>query len=319
MILEHLRDHLIGRAPRRLPYGAAEIARRHRVAGTLYHIRPQMSDFDARICQQAWAEATGAHLLRLEALCRTWPADAPAPMVFKGADLAEHLYGDPGARAARDLDVLVPPGAFDDVVAALIPQADEVRWPSYERLATDRPYAVGLVFDGVLIEIHAHPMPPHRRGPHGAALWARSEPWTFEGTALRRPAPLDRVAIWLANMAKDAFYGDLGDLLDGAMLRRAYTDETLSAVAKAHGLTTAWRLAQRRLDAFMGVGPRGRSRSGLDRLLPAVGAEPIQPPQLTFQALKWVLMPPAGRLPALRRSVAMAYSQLSGTKRMSPG
>lgn len=306
MIIEHLQDHLAGRAPRRLPYGAAVIARRHRVAGTLYHIRPPMSDFDARICRQAWAEATGAHLLRLEALCRIWPADAPAPMVFKGADLAEHVYADPGARAARDLDVLVPPGTFDALTAALIPRADAVRWPSYERFKSDRPYAVGLVLDGVLIEVHAHPTPPHRRGPHGAALWARSEPWIFEGVALRRPTPLDRFALWLANMAKDAFYGDLGDLLDGAMLRRASDDATLSAVADAHGLTHAWRLARRRLDAFAGV---DADRRGLDRLLPPVGAEPIQPPQLQFQALKWALMPPAGRLPALRRGLVMGLGQ----------
>ena len=259
-----------------------------------------MSDFDARICQQAWAEATGAHLLRLEALCRIWPADAPAPMVFKGADLAEHVYRDPGARAARDLDVLVPPGVFDAVAAALAPLADEVRWPRYERWLTDAPYAVGLMFDGVLIEIHAHPMPPHRRGPHGAALWARTEGWTFEGTALRRPARADRFAIWLANMAKDAFYGDLGDLLDGVMIRRTLDAATLAAIARAHGLTVAWRLAQRRLDAFMGEG----GRAGLERLLPPVGAEPVQPPALRFQALKWTLMPPAGRLPALRRGLA---------------
>lgn len=311
-VLECLRDHLAKRAPRRIPYGAAVIARRHRVAGTLYHIRPPMSDFDARICQQAWAEATGAHLLRLEALCRIWPADAPAPMVFKGADLAEHVYRDPGARAARDLDVLVPPGTFDAITAALIPQADEVRWPSHERLASDRLYAVGLVFEGVLIEVHAHPMPPHRRGPHGAALWARSEPWTFEGTALRRPAPLDRFAIWLANMAKDAFYGDLGDLLDGAVIRRGLDDATLDAVAKAHGLTMAWRLAQRRLAAFDGVTAQaGIDWGSLDRLLPPVGAEPIQPPQLRFQTLKWTLMPPAGRLPALHRGLASLYERLT--------
>ena len=48
------------------------------------------------------------------------------------------------------------------------------------------------VSEGVLIEIHTHPMPPHRGGPDGATLWARSEPWTFDGFGLRRPTPLDQ-------------------------------------------------------------------------------------------------------------------------------
>jgi hypothetical protein len=249
-----------------------------------------MSDFDAQICERAWAEAAGAHLLRLEVLCRIWPADAPAPLVFKGADLAEHVYGNPGARAARDLDVLVPSGVFEQVTTALIPRADEVRWPRYERFAADAPYAVGLVFEGVLIEIHTHPMPPHRGGPDGATLWARSEPWTFDGVGLRRPTPLDRALLWLVNRAKDAFVGDVGDALDGALILRDLDATAVDGLAAAYGLKPAWNLAQRRLSRVW--------RSPL--------VEPSEPDRLRFQAMKWALMPPVGWVPALQRGVASA-------------
>lgn len=289
-LLECLSDHLRGRPPRRLAFGVATIANRHRVAGTLYHIRPPMSDFDAQICERAWAEAAGAHLLRLEVLCRNWPADAPAPLVFKGADLVEHVYRNPGARAARDLDVIVPPGVFDDVVAALTPRAEAVRWPRYERFAADAPYAVGLVIEGVLIEIHTHPMPPHRGGPDGAALWARSESWCFDGFGLRRPAPLDRALLWLVNRAKDAFVGDLGDALDGALILRDLDPTAVARQARMYGLTPAWMLAQRRL------------RRVWDRPL----VEPAEPNWGRFQAMKWALMPPVGWGPAAARGVASA-------------
>lgn len=311
-----LRAHLARRRLPRLPPGIGAVARRHRVAGTLYHIGASLSDLDAQICRAAWADACGAHLLRMEALCRIWPGDLPEPLIFKGADLAENVYGDPGARAARDLDLIVPPGVFEAAVARLRPLADAVRWPRYERLPGDRPYAVGLVIGELLIELHAHPMPPHRGGPHGAALWARSERWPLDGAALRRPAPLDRWLLWLCNQAKGAFFGDLGDLLDGAMILRALDAPlaTLDAVAEAHGLRPAWRLARRRLGPIWPAValPDG----GLARLLPPVGADPIEPPPLRFQALKWALMPPEGRWPAFKRGL---YSQLSGTKTMSPG
>lgn len=315
-----LRDALADQPLRRLPSGIASIARRHRVAGTLYHIDRTRGDLlrenDREACRAAWADAVGAHLLRMEVLCRIWPADLPAPLVFKGADLAENVYADPGARAARDLDLIVPPGVFEKAAAALRPHASEVRWPRYERFADDRPYAIGLVIDGVLLEIHAHPMPPHRGGPHGAALWARSMRWALDGAALRRPAPVDRFVLWLCNQAKGAFYGDLGDLLDGAMILRQLkaSPVALTRIATAHGLGRAWGLARRRLAPIWPA--VGGSRSVLDRLLPPVGADPIEPPALRFQAMKWALIPPAGRWPALKRGI---YSQLSGTNTMSPG
>jgi hypothetical protein len=123
----------------------------HRLAGTLYHIKAPLGESDTLVCRSAWADQLGAHLLRVEALSRIWPREAPPPLIFKGADLAENLYNDPGARQARDLDLLVPPSAFDGLVRHLARSADQLERPRHERFAHDREHAVGLRFGPLLI------------------------------------------------------------------------------------------------------------------------------------------------------------------------
>ena len=241
--------------------GAVTAALGHRLAGTLYHIGAPLREPDRNQFERIWAAQLAAHLSRAETVRRVWPSHLPPPMIFKGADLAEHLFDDPGARQALDVDLLLPAPAFHAAHRALAAHADEVRRPRAERHPWESPHALGYVFDGSLIELHRDPVPPHRLRLDGVDLYARSRPGRLGEMAVRVPTPRDRVLLWLANLAKGAFFGDVADLLDGAILLRALgPDPTLGPALSRAGLGTAWAVARHRL-AAVGFGPPPRTRA----------------------------------------------------------
>ena len=286
-------------------------AQAHRLAGWLYHTRAPMGEFEALPCQRAWADALGAHLMRVECLQRIWPREAPPPLVFKGADLGEHLYGDPGARQARDLDLLVPPAALPGLVRHLAPLADRVERPRHERAAHDAEHAVGLRFGPVLIEFHAHPWPPHRGGPDGWVLWTRGRPTTLGDLPVLMPSPADRLLLWLGNLTKGGFFSDLADLLDLALILKAAPE---GDEARAVGLGLAYEVGCLRL-AALGLPPTGWTAPTpqarlLNRCLPAITLPRGEPPRLRAQLLKIWLADPAARAGVLTR---MATTWLRGS------
>lgn len=279
----------------------------HRLAGMLYHIGAPLSESDARQCRRAWADNVGAHLLRMEAFSRSWPREAPPPLVFKGADLVEHLYDDPGARPARDLDLLVPPEAFPRLVRHLARTADRLERPRHERFVGDAEHAVGLRFGPLLIEVHAHPWPPHRGGPEGWVFWARGRPGRLGDVEVLFPSPADRALLWLGNLAKGGFQSDLADLLDFAVISSTlHGDVRIDAEADAVGLGLAMRLARLRLQQS-GLWPHGRAPARvrlLNAWLPPVGAPRAEVPLLRGQLLKAVLAAPGRRTATLARVCA---------------
>ena len=112
---------------------------------------------DGALAPGGWFEA--ALRLRRSLSIPPW---APPPMPIKGADLAESIFGDPGARAAVDLDLLLPDPYFAAVCAALARRAGRLTHPSYPRL------------------------------PRLCTYSTRAAPETVSGTASRTPSPRAR-------------------------------------------------------------------------------------------------------------------------------
>ncbi len=328
-LLRALRAWVEGSPPPALPEGVSLLAAEHRLAGALYHIRPPLSDTDGARCEAAWAQNVAGHLLRVRALEERWPETAPAPLVIKGADLAENVYGDPGARAAVDLDLLLPAREERRVGAALAAVADSVTLPDYERWPAEAPCGRGYHFSPILLELHAAPQPEHRARLTGAALWPRGRMGRLGSVAVRYPTPVDRVLIWITNQAKGSFSGDLADLLDFALLLRDQGAGFAEIAARATetGLRRPYEVALLRLGAS-GIWPwelpavRDPGARAAARVAGSVLGPPLGPGHLRTlrrQALKLWLCDGRGRLGTVARGAWTIYSQVSGTKTMSPG
>lgn len=307
LLVAALRCRLTGGPPPMLPDGVAALAARHRVCGTLYHIGPRLGEKDAAAVERAWSLHVAGHLARIAAFGRVWPEQAPPPLVIKGADLAEHLYDDPGARAANDLDLLLPDPDFAAVEAAL-PTSGRRPPPRYERFAGEAPIAVGVEVDGVLIELHRALLPGHRARLDDGGLYTRGIAGRLGERAVRFPAPMDRLLIWLANAAKDALFVDLAGLLDLGLILKALGAlerpdwRGWRGLAAGAGLRRPYDLALHRLDRSGlwpgALPPSGATTRAAARLLPPVLAGRVEPPPVRFQALKLWLCDP-GRRPAV--------------------
>ncbi len=314
-LVEVLRCSLAGEQPPPVGAGGARLAERHRVSGLLYHIGAAMGEADGRAAEAAWGRNVAGHLARQAAMGRVWPEGGPAPLLIKGADLAENLYDDPGARAANDVDALVPEPGFSAVAGAL-PREGRRPAPRYERYAREVPCAVGVVVDGVLIELHREVVPAHRARLSAAAMWSRGQAGAWGALDVRWPTPLDRLLVWLANAASDGFFLDLAGLYDLALVLRGLggLDERPDWLgwrrhATAAGLRNPFDLALYRLSAS-GLWP-GRlpveARPAVrwaDALLPPVLAGRVEPGRGRFQALKVWLCDGGRRVGVVWRGVA---------------
>lgn len=107
---------------------------------------------------------------------------------LKGSAVAHLDYPDPSWRTFGDIDVLVPPGGFDEAVAALLAAGHRRRFPQ-PRPGFDRRYSKGTSFisaGGYEIDLHR----TFTMGPFGlrlslAPLWERHADFPLGGRTLR--------------------------------------------------------------------------------------------------------------------------------------
>lgn len=106
------------------PAVVLEMARYHRVGGSAYQRLRSLPvpESLAGGLREMYSEAVHRHLRTVWALSRLQPvldASEVPWTVIKGPVLAELVYGDPGMRTYNDLDLLVEPRRFRDVVELL--------------------------------------------------------------------------------------------------------------------------------------------------------------------------------------------------------
>ena len=180
------------------------------LGGLIWELTPQSSRdqlASADRLRDLWLQHNSAHLARLSALIRHWPSDAPAPLLFKGADLELHVYGSfnlsPGCRMSSDWDLIVPDPTYQDVLKTWTQRLGSPKLPRSARLPNEPPHEVGFNVDGLLIEVHRDPAPRFFSMLRGVTLWERAAySQTLEGFSARQPTPIDRLLLWLVNYAK---------------------------------------------------------------------------------------------------------------------
>ena len=297
------------------------LARQHRLGGLLHRILPDPAPTVAAALRADWHRNLAGHLQRAAVFDRVWPHSAPPPLVFKGADVAESLFADPGARASSDLDLLLPDPHFDEVAKHLGARADVILRPVFVRRCGDIPHELGFSFDSIVIELHREPQPAHRGRLRGRSIWQRGTPARLGAHLTRRPSPIDRVLLWLVGAVNQAFALDLADWLDLALLLdhlpRSNRWSRLRAATTASGLRRPWILACHRL-AATGLWPSTLPANGaltagaVDRwLLPHALSPPTAPDRIRGRIAKWWLLDRSARRAVLVRALAQSHD--SGT------
>ncbi len=308
-----------------LPEGTLQSAAHHRADGFLYHIGTALCESDSSAAQKAWSRNLAGHLARTSFFEALWPKNAPPPLVIKGADLAENLFDDPGARRCVDLDILLPEPEFSVVMNAITDHVEVSERARHERFESDADYAVGFRRDGVLIEIHRALQPMHRSILDPSALYARGQRGVLGSQDVLYPAIQDRLKIWLVNHSKTGFRTDLADLIDlslilDSMEANAVLDQAIDDMSSMPSLHRAFDLALHQFDAS-GLMPTRfrRLKNNRHRIMRALASVPAHQ-NSNFsreQCTKLWLATPAQRAGTLARAISTIFR--SGQSGRRPG
>ena len=197
----------------------------HRLAGLLYHIGAPGSEPITDLMEKEWSRNTAAHLIRVKTIFEIWPRGHAEPFFFKGADFTENLYGDPGARGSADLDVLLPPDGWQDILNCFDQSA---------RRLGGRVTRQGDVhcyhLNDCLFELHRNAAPTPTSLLNFEDIYRRGLTSFIDGDPVRYPCAQDRLYLWLANQSKTSFMDGLWSLVDLALILKQCTP-SLSPVA----------------------------------------------------------------------------------------
>jgi hypothetical protein len=320
-LIASLRNWLANRPERPdISAGMERYIRAHRLSGLLYHIEAHLSESIAQSAQKEWTNNTAAYLSRFQALKSHWPLHVPPPLLLKGADYIDTLYGSPGARRCVDIDVLIPPGYFEatQVAFAQFPSRSD---PVYERYAHESPYAHGFLVGDSLVELHQYTAPHHIAVLDSQDLYDRSSLGSVDGFPVRYPHPDDRLVLWLQNQSKSGFLDGLWSLIDLSLILRERLvasdlthPEQLRHLALAYGLERAFDLALYRLHkSGLWPTPLHLSQKTLPALLDRFFIHEEVPTKTSSvwrrQSLKLWLCP-VGRRAAMARRMAVRIGTL---------
>lgn len=155
---------------RTTPDRVAALATYHRVGGMLYEsLRPTLGSTDPLVQElgQGYEAAVRGHLRVLWELTRLKPildATGAGWAVIKGPVLVEPLYGAPGRRGYADLDVLVEPSAFRQVLEALERAGSRLLDRNWSTLHHDLRGEIHLVLPGdTPLDLHWNLVNMYRR------------------------------------------------------------------------------------------------------------------------------------------------------------
>ena len=129
---------------------------RHRLVNVVCQRHPVQAELLPRLIRQRLAEEnrkSGLQQLQnvavLEQICVVFDTAAIGYRVIKGAPLAQMLYNDPGARMARDIDIIVHKLHFNQACAVI-----EQMGYSAKDLATAMHHSY-INGEGIIVELHS--------------------------------------------------------------------------------------------------------------------------------------------------------------------
>ena len=143
-------------------------ARRHGVGGSVWRALRTIDGVPGALLdalETQHHEAAAVHLRSLGELAFLDAALAGLDwIVVKGPVLTELCYREPGLRSGRDLDVIVPPAAFGDALAALERSGARMLDQNWRRLRDELRGQVHLRLPhGTAADVHWHLLNHHRK------------------------------------------------------------------------------------------------------------------------------------------------------------
>jgi putative nucleotidyltransferase-like protein len=187
-------------------------------------------------------------------------ADGVASIPLKGIVLVERLYGNPGWRPTRDIDMLVRRDDVDRIGALLgkrgyIPEAKHSHANAFGAISqTETKYTRD---DSPMIELHwgLSKRPAYRRGLAEEGIWSRAGAESWRGRTIQALAPSDELRYLAVHCTADHAISQLHWLVDIAELVRkmptAWRWDRFVAETIAAGLATPVGLALAQCSAVL--------------------------------------------------------------------
>ncbi len=175
---------------------------------------------------------------------------------LKGAVLGPWLYGRPALRPANDLDLLLFPEQLDKAASILkklgYEAAERKRGRWSEKVSHEHAFWRG---SDLPVELHVHVTQPGRFRIGLDELFARAEPWSWKGLALRRLDLEDQLLTLIVHAAHHQFLVPLVSWLDiRLLLDRGPDMATIAQRAGKWRMSGALYLAGRILAGLFGDG-----------------------------------------------------------------
>jgi hypothetical protein len=156
----------------------------------------------------------------------------------KGFEYRYRLYSRPELRPSADIDVYVPPGRIDDVIARLRSAGYRLAASEGEALWGTGYYEVGVDIGEVRVEIHRTFGHAVRTAVDYEEIWAKRELFLAGDFEARRLAPLHAMGLHVLNLAKDELSSPLIRFVDLFLMLRLWPEQIVPLTA----LARRWRI-----------------------------------------------------------------------------
>ncbi|HEY4944015.1 MAG TPA: nucleotidyltransferase family protein [Rhizomicrobium sp.] len=141
-------------------------------------------------------------------------------LFYKGADFCHRLYARPELRPMADVDVLVPGGAFEAVLARFAHEGFERKRGTHGSSFSPDHHETSIMIGEVHVEIHRWFAQKVRTAIDYDALWGRREPFEADGISGMRLCGPDALLAQAYELAKDEFSSALIRYVDFYLLVR---------------------------------------------------------------------------------------------------
>lgn len=217
--------------------------------------------------------------IAIEAVDTLARAGVPVAL-FKGASYAGWLYDEPAVRPMTDIDLLVPPHAFDAATAALTATGYRLAKAARSRFH----HAVALKRPGAAIDLHRSPIQIGRAAIDFDAVWRRAVPASWVPGALHLD-PIDETLFHIGHLARHELIVVLISYVDAGRLLRRVDREHLLERAASWRFRRVVELSLAVIEDVLGWGSRRPPRWLPDRAEVLRGDRPRRPLEVARKLL----------------------------------